>query len=124
MEIVHQGILDFIDKHCKKLDTCIDCFNQQNVQFTVNLGDIIDRKNMDLDSIKFYLSHLDNEIYHITGNHDYKEVTDDAILYEQLDMPSAYYSFKKQNWVFIMLNTNEVSAYANVKALKKEQGIS
>lgn len=118
------GNTRFYRQALQKLDTCIDCFNQQNVQFTVNLGDIIDRKNMDLDSIKFYLSHLDNEIYHITGNHDYKEVTDDAILYEQLDMPSAYYSFKKQNWVFIMLNTNEVSAYANVKGTEKEQELA
>ena len=66
------------------------------------------------------LAHLNNEIYHITGNHDYKEVTDNSVLYRQLSMPSEYYSFKKQNWVFIMLNTNEVSAYANVTGTEKE----
>ncbi len=108
----------------QKLDTCIDYFNQQNVQFSINLGDIIDRKNSDLDSVKFYLSRLNNPIYHITGNHDYKEVTDNAMLYKQLGMPSGYYSFKKQNWVFIMLNTNEVSAYANIKGTEKEQELA
>ena len=90
----------------------------------MNLGDIIDRKNSDLDSVKFYLSRLNNKIYHITGNHDCKEVTDNAKLYSQLDMPSEYYFFKKQNWVFIMLNTNEVSAYANVKGTVKEQELA
>lgn len=85
-----------------KLDTCIDCFNQQNVQFVISLGDIIDRKNSDLDSIKYYLSYLHSEIYHITGNHDYNEVSDNTVLYTQLDMPSSYYFFKKKNWIFIM----------------------
>lgn len=108
----------------QKLDTCIDYFNQQNVQFSINLGDIIDRKNSDLDSVKFYLARLNNQIYHITGNHDYKEVTDNAILYKLLGMPSEYYSFKKQNWVFIMLNTNEVSAYANIEGTEKEQELT
>ena len=70
------------------------------------------------------LAHLNNEIYHITGNHDYKEVTDNSVLYRQLSMPSEYYSFKKQNWVFIMLNTNEVSAYANVTGTEKEQELA
>lgn len=111
----------FYRQALQKLDTCVCCFNQQKVQFTINLGDIIDRKNADLDSVNHYLARLDNEIYHITGNHDYKGVTDNDMLYEQLDMPSAYYFFKKQNWVFVMLNTNEVSAYANIKGTEKEQ---
>ena len=114
----------FYRRALRKLDTCINYFNQQNVQFTINLGDIIDRKNSDLKKIMSSLAHLNNEIYHITGNHDYKEVTDNSVLYRQLSMPSEYYSFKKQNWVFIMLNTNEVSAYANVTGTEKEQELA
>ena len=105
----------------QKLDTCIACFNRENVHFSINLGDIIDRKNSDLDSIRLYLSRLKNPVYHITGNHDYKEVADNSKLYKQLGMPSEYYSVKKQNWVFIMLNTNEISAYANIKGSVKER---
>lgn len=107
-----------------KLDTCINYFNQQNVQFTINLGDIVDRKNSDLETVKSCLSRLNADIYHITGNHDYKEVTDNAVLYRQLSMPSEYYSFRKKNWVFIMLNTNEVSAYAHVEGTEKEQELA
>ena len=114
----------FYRQALQKLDTCINYFNQQNVRFTINLGDIIDRKNSDLKKIMSSLAHLNNEIYHITGNHDYKEVTDNSVLYRQLSMPSEYYSFKKQNWVFIMLNTNEVSAYANVTGTEKEQELA
>lgn len=114
----------FYRQALQKLDTCIDYFNQQNVQFIVNLGDIIDRKNSDLEVIKSHLARLNNKIYNITGNHDYKEVTDNSLLYRQLDMPSEYYFFKKQNWIFIMLNTNDISAYANVKGTEKEQELN
>lgn len=116
------------DRHYRlslqKLDTCIDCFNRQQVQFTINLGDIVDRDNKDLDVVKRHLDRLDKKVYHLTGNHDYKGVTDNAKLYKQLDMPSAYYSFRKQNWVFIMLNTNEVSAYAHVEGTGKQQELT
>lgn len=116
------------DRHYRlslqKLDTCIDCFNRQQVQFTINLGDIVDRDNKDLDVVKRHLDRLDKKVYHLTGNHDYKGVTDNAKLYKQLDMPSAYYSFRKQNWVFIMLNTNEVSAYAHVEGTGKQQELA
>ena len=114
----------FYREALQKLDTCINCFNKENVQFTINLGDIIDRKNNDLNIIKSYLCRLNNEVYHITGNHDYKEVTDNSVLYRQLDMPTEYYWFKKGNWVFIMLNTNEVAAYANVNGTEKEQELT
>lgn len=114
----------FYRQSLQKLDSCVDYFNRQNVRFTVNLGDIVDRKNSDLKAIMLPLSRLNNEIYHITGNHDYKEVTDNYALYRQLGMPSEYYSFKKQNWTFIMLNTNEVSAYANVAGTEKEKELA
>lgn len=107
-----------------KLDTCVNYFNEQNVQFTINLGDIVDRSNCDLEPVMSCLSRLKNEIYHITGNHDYKGVTDNATLYKQLNMPAEYYTFRKNNWVFVMLNTNEVSAYAHVEGTEKEQELA
>lgn len=114
----------FYREALRKLDTCINYFNKENVQFSINLGDIIDRRNRDLDTIKSYLCRLDNKIYHLTGNHDYKEVVNNSMLYRQLGMPSEYYWFKKGNWVFIMLNTNEVAAYANVAGTEKEQELA
>lgn len=114
----------FYREALQKLDTCIHCFNEENVQFTINLGDIIDRKNCDLNVVKSYLCDLKNGVYHITGNHDYKEVTDNSVLYRQLDMPAEYYSFGKGNWTFIMLNTNEVAAYSNVQGTEKEQELA
>ena len=55
-----------------KLHESIDYFNNQKVQFTVNLGDIIDRDQKDLDSVLICLKHLNKKIFHTTGNHDFK----------------------------------------------------
>ena len=104
----------------QKIEESINYFNNQKVQFTINMGDIIDRDPADLDPILAQLKQLDSKIYHLTGNHDYKGVTDNQILYKKLHMPSEYYFFKKKNWVFIMLNTNEVAAYSNVNGTEKE----
>ena len=105
----------------KKIRESISYFNDQKLPFTINMGDIIDRNFDDLDSVLNCLKHLDNKIYHLTGNHDYKGVTDNRKLYKKLSMPSEYYYFKKKDWVFIMLNTNEVAAYSNVAGTEKEQ---
>lgn len=105
----------------KKLAECVDYLNNRKVQFTINLGDIIDRNQEDLDSVLTGLEKLQNKIYHITGNHDYKGITQNKILYEKLNMPSQYYFFKEKNWVFIFLNTNELATYSNTKGTEKEQ---
>lgn len=44
-----------------KLHESIDYFNNQKVQFTVNLGDIIDRDQKDLDSVLICLKHLNKK---------------------------------------------------------------
>lgn len=108
----------------EKVEECVDYFNEQGVQFTVSLGDVTDRDFNDLDSVLMRLELLENDIYHITGNHDYKGVTNNRVLYTKLKMPSEYYFFKQENWVFIMLNTNEVAPYANVAGTKKEKQLS
>ena len=38
----------FYRETLRKMDTCVSYFNRQNVEFTINLGDIVDRKNSDL----------------------------------------------------------------------------
>lgn len=85
------------------------------------MGDIIDRDQKDLDSVLICLKHLNKKIFHTTGNHDYKGITDNKVLYKKLKMPSEYYSFMKKNWVFVFLNTNEIAAYSNVVGTAKEQ---
>jgi len=103
-----------------KLDTCINAFNKEKVQFTINLGDLVDRSPNDFEPVLTRLKKLDSKVYNTTGNHDYHDIKDNKKLYKKLGMPAEYYSFKKGNWRFIVLNTNEVSSYANVVGTFKE----
>lgn len=106
-----------------KMDTCLNTFNEQNVDFVINLGDIIDRNIHDMNKVLQHIKVLKSPIYHLTGNHDYKhkEGVKDSVLYHQLQMPSPYYSFSKGQWTFLMLNTNEISTYANKGDIGKEK---
>ncbi|MDR0937757.1 MAG: metallophosphoesterase [Mediterranea sp.] len=97
-----------------KAEEAVAALNRNDVAFTINLGDIVDRRFADIDSVLLRLSPLRRKLYNTTGNHDYKGVTDNRRLLRKLGMPAAYYTFEKAGWVFVMLNTNEVAPYANV----------
>ncbi len=104
-----------------KLDSCVNDLNRQQVEFTINMGDIVDRNPNDLDAVLKLLGGLNQKLYNTTGNHDYSGISDNAQLYKRLSMPAEYYTFKKGKWVFVMLNTNEVGPYSNVAGTWKEK---
>lgn len=105
----------------QKLDSSVDDLNKEKVQFTINLGDLVDRDTpRNIDSVLIRLGKLNTIVYNLAGNHDYGDVHNNDQLYEQLNMPAGYYSVIKGNWRFIMLNTNEIASYANVKDTEKE----
>lgn len=114
----------FYRNSLKKIDDCLADLENENLDFYINLGDIIDRDFRDMDSILIHLAPIKSKIYHTTGNHDYKNIDDNNLLYDKLGMPSEYYAFRKDNWVFVMLNTNEVASYANIKGTEKENELT
>ncbi len=104
-----------------KLDSAVTGLNNEQVQFTINLGDVTDRNAADnLDTVLNILKKLNNHVYNVSGNHDYSGVKDNDWLYGKLNMPGPYYSFRKNSWRFILLNTNDVASYANVTGTSKE----
>ena len=108
-----------------KLEECIDDLNSLGVEFSVNLGDLVDRDtDTNLDEIINRLDKLEKKCYNTTGNHDYDGVANNEILFKKLDMPAEYYAFKYANWIFIMLNTNELASYSNVVGTNKEKELS
>lgn len=132
--LVHFGIItdiQYADKDTRgsrlyrnslsKLDSCIDAFNRENLDFTINLGDLVDEGPKDLPPVLDRLHKLHAKCYNLPGNHDYQHLNnnDKDGLYKKLEMPAPYYSFDVQNWRFVVLNTNELSEYATVKGTKK-----
>lgn len=106
----------FYRNSLNKLDKCVEELNRQSVDFSINLGDLVDRDTeSNLDSVLVRLKKLNATVYNTTGNHDYGGIKNNQNLYNKLDMPAAYYSFDKSGWMFIMLNTNEIASYANIE---------
>lgn len=97
-----------------KLDSCIRAMNQREVDFIVNLGDLIDNAPADIPPVMDHLNRAESKIYNITGNHDYKGMSDEKQLFRTYGMPSkGYYSFRRKNWRFIFLNTNDIASYSH-----------
>jgi len=95
-----------------KLDTATQVINEERADLTVVLGDLVDAGIKDLIPVKQRLALLKSPVYNIMGNHDFVDVKDGNQLYRELAMSAPYYTVQKDNWIFILLNTNELSEYA------------
>lgn len=97
-----------------KTKEAINTFNSQNVDFVQTLGDVVDGELRSLDSIMpiYDNLHPDIEAHFLLGNHDY-DVEDQEQLLDKLRMPDYYYSFVREGWRFIVLNTSDYSFYSN-----------
>lgn len=98
----------------EKMDSCIVNLNQEKLAFNVVFGDLVDQGPKDLSPVMEHLKKLKAPYRNVLGNHDYVNVSDREMLYKQFDMPAPYYAFEKANWMFIVLNTNEVSEYGSM----------
>ncbi len=100
----------------QKLEEAVEELNAEGVRFTVNLGDLVDRDaSRNLEPVLARLAKLENGVYNTTGNHDYGDVQDNGWLYGMLGMPASYYAFSEGGWRFIVLNTNEIASYSNMR---------
>lgn len=100
-----------------KLKEAVQTMNQEDVDFTVQTGDIIDRDLSSFTTILPIFNTIEGPKYHVLGNHDFPVPTDEVI--DILDMPNQYYDFKFKNWRFVVLDTNDLSLYANPVGSKK-----
>jgi manganese-dependent ADP-ribose/CDP-alcohol diphosphatase len=102
-----------------KLMEASQTLNQQDVDFTVQTGDLIDRNISSFSTILSYFNEIEGPKYHLLGNHDFPVTTDQVV--DILNMPNQYYDFKYKNWRFISLDTNDLSLYANPADSEKYQ---
>ncbi len=101
----------FYRNSLEKLEEAITHFNQnENLQFVVNLGDLIDRDIESFNPVNSVLEKSEKPVSHIIGNHDLEvEKEQLELVPEKLGMRELYYAFEKQNWKFIFLNGNGIS---------------
>lgn len=104
-----------------KLEQAVDDLNKTGVDFTLMLGDVADRSASDFPHVLERFGKLDNPLYCTTGNHDYKGFESRSDLFRRLGMPGEYYAFSRNGWTFVMLNTNDLSAYAPDDGEKQQE---
>lgn len=114
----------FYRNSLEKLESSVADLNRQQVQFTINLGDLVDRNPEDLDAVLERQGALEAEVYNTLGNHDYEGIDNSRALFRKLGIRNDYYSFKKENWRFVILNTNDIATYSNMKGKKKEKELA
>lgn len=99
----------------EKLSNAVDTFNSENVDFVQTLGDIIDEGWSNYDSILPIYNNLNISIenYHLLGNHEFSvDSSCHTKLLSKLSMPGYYYSYEKENWLFIVLDATDYSYFS------------
>jgi manganese-dependent ADP-ribose/CDP-alcohol diphosphatase len=100
-----------------KLEETARTFNGQDLAFTVQLGDIIDRHVESFSEILPIYEKAKGPKFHVLGNHDFPVTTEEVV--EILGMPNQYYEFRREGWRFVVLDTNDISLYANPEGSEK-----
>lgn len=100
----------------EKLKEAIATFNEEKVDFVQNFGDIIQIDFISYENIMPIYDELDLGIenYHLLGNHEFY-IEDDECQYvpDLLSMSDLYYTYKKGEFRFIVLDASDYAYYSN-----------
>lgn len=100
-----------------KLEEAVDFFNARKVDFTISLGDLIDRDIRNFDPVLAILEKSDSRVYHLCGNHEFS-VGDDqkaaAVRKLGLDPRKRYYDFTAEGFRFVVIDGSDVSLFGTV----------
>ncbi|MDH5399143.1 MAG: metallophosphoesterase, partial [Cyclobacteriaceae bacterium] len=107
-----------------KLREAMNDLRNRDLDFTVHLGDLIDRNYSSYDSVLPIVSRLRN-FYHVLGNHDFS-VTDDEKqqVLHKIGLEKGWYDFSLRGWRFIVLDGNDISLYSSTDSLKTKQALN
>lgn len=105
----------FYRNSATKLESCIEYFNNDDeIEFIVNLGDLIDRDFESFESMKPIMEKSERKIYSVIGNHDLS--VDKSVIEEvprKLNLGETWYSLSKDDWHFVFLNGNDITFQSN-----------
>ena len=97
-----------------KMQNCVNDFNNQDLDFVIQLGDLIDEDTPqwnNLNNIMPIYNQLTAPKYHVLGNHDFWRPNDpdvnDAL--SAFGLSKRYYDFTYNDWQFIVLDTDDLT---------------
>ncbi len=96
-----------------KLGAAAKAINVAQVDFSIHLGDLIDRDFASFDDILEPLRTLDKPVHQILGNHDFAVAEDKKPeVPGKMGMTNTYYAFSKSSFRFIFLDGTEISTFS------------
>lgn len=96
-----------------KLSEAVDALNEEDLDFVITLGDIIDRHIDAYNHILPIYQKVESDNWFVLGNHEYdvaKDYVQTVPMY--LGMQARYYSFVENGVRFITTDGNDLSMYA------------
>lgn len=103
----------------EKLREAVQVFNETRQEFALHLGDFVDRFSRSFAEILPTFDEARMAKYHVLGNHDFQLPTQELL--DVLRLPNQYYHFRRHGWRFVVLDTNDVSLYANPEGSEKHE---
>ncbi|MGH3487126.1 MAG: metallophosphoesterase [Actinopolymorphaceae bacterium] len=100
-----------------KLREAVTAFNDADLDIALHLGDLVDRYAESFADVVPILDKLRVSTYHVLGNHDFQLPL--GKLLETLRMPAPYHHFGRRGWRFVVVDTNDISLYANPEGSEK-----
>ncbi len=95
-----------------RLGHAVKILNEHPLDYTIHLGDFIDRDFKSFDSVTPIWKGLKSEKYHVLGNHDFSIVDSlKPLVFEKMDIEDRYYSIIRNKWRFIVLDGNDLSVH-------------
>ncbi|MBD0777709.1 metallophosphoesterase [Maribacter sp. ANRC-HE7] len=112
----------FYKKASGKLQEAVNELNTHTLDYTIHLGDFIDRDFNSFDTLIPIWAGLKSDRYHVLGNHDFK-VADSLkpLVFDKMDLKDRYYSIVRNKWRFIVLDGNDLSVHGALTETKKQQ---
>ncbi|MDV7140543.1 metallophosphoesterase [Maribacter sp. TH_r10] len=112
----------FYKKAPARLKQAVTELNTHTLDYTIHLGDFIDRDFNSFDTLISIWGGLKSDRYHVLGNHDFS-VADSLkpLVFEKMDLKDRYYSIVKNKWRFIILDGNDLSVHGALTEAKKQQ---
>jgi hypothetical protein len=100
----------------RKLGEAVAELNKRDLAFTFHLGDFIDRDFKSFDDLAPIVAGLKSPLRHALGNHDF-DVPDDlkAKVPGKLGLEKGYYSFRRDGFRFVVIDTTDFSVYRHGK---------
>jgi len=109
-------------KSPERLKHAVEVLNENSLDYSVHLGDFIDKNFESFDMVGPIWNNLNSDKYHVLGNHDFS-VADSLkhLVFEKMNVTNRYYSVVRNNWRFIILDGNDLSEHGALSKEKKRQ---